>query len=212
MIAKILISSNFELIESQILDLLEKNGLKKEHPDVLYIEKGEKLGVGEARKIKDFLATKPYQADGKAVILEDGSVMTAEAQNTLLKTLEELPEKTLFIIGDSSENNFLPTVLSRCEIVMVNKPVILRRTAEGSELEKLINSTLEERFEYIEKCKDKDQLLKDLVKYYHQSLGLHLPGASVNSEFLKELLEAEKWASSNVNIRAILEYLMLRVT
>lgn len=198
MVAKILISTSVQIRRDSISEFLKQFKVKKEHPDVLYIADGEKLGVEQAKKIRDFLSTKPYQAEGKVVVLEDGSVLTHEAQNSLLKTLEELPERTLFILGAKSESNFLPTVLSRCEIVMLEGAA----GAQNEVVEKLINSTLEERFAYIEKLKDRDQFLKELIRYFHQNLPTDI-------HFLKELLEAEKWAASNVNPRAILEYLMM---
>ncbi len=203
MVAKILISPLIQTRQEAINKFLKDFKVKKEHPDVLYIGEGGKLGVEQAKTIRGFLSTKPYQAEGKVVILEDGSVLTDEAQNSLLKTLEELPEKTLFIIGAGSENSFLPTVLSRCEIVMLEGAAGVLNDVVG----KLINSTLKERFAYIEELKDKDQFLKSLVQYFHQNLASHPEDVHVN--FLKELLEAEKWAASNVNIRAILEYLMM---
>jgi len=53
------------------------------------------LGIAEARKIKEHLSLKPYSAKGIVIILEDASVMTPEAQNALLKTLEELAKEAL---------------------------------------------------------------------------------------------------------------------
>lgn len=72
------------------------------------------------------------------------------------------------------------------------------------DIEKLIGSSIEERFEFIEKLKDKESFLLSLVAYFHKKL-------PSNAEFVKELLQAEKWAKQNVNIRAILEYLMLKM-
>ena len=211
MLAKILISSDFDIIQIQIQTLLQQQNLKKDHVDVLYLEKGEKLGVEQSRKIKNFLSTKPYQAKGKAVILEDGRTLTPEAQNSLLKSLEELPKETLFLIGTSSENSFLPTILSRCELIYLHpRGVGIKLAKKTDDIEKLINCSLEERFAYIENCKEKTALLKDLIGYFHQNLASHMSSGNTKSiHFLTELLEAEKWANSNVNTRAILEYLML---
>ncbi len=179
------------------------------HPDVLYFKAGEKLGIGEARKIKEHFSLKPYSAKGRTVIIEDASVMTIEAQNALLKTLEEPPEEAILILGAPSDTNLLPTILSRCQIVILNPP----KAGEGSfanastyqeDIEKLLNSSIEERFEYIEKLKDRKEFLQGLLNYFHQKLPDHV-------EFTKELLQAEQWAKQNVNLRGILEYLMLKM-
>ena len=50
-----------------------------------------------------------------------------------------------------------------------------------------------------------DEFLKNLVSYFHRNLTSN----TKNKEFIKNLLTAEEWANQNVNIRAILEYLML---
>ncbi len=211
MIAKLLVSSNLQSRINQINLLLDK--LPVNHPDVLYIKAGEKLGIGEAKKIKDHLFLKPYSAKGRVVILEDMSPMTIEAQNSLLKTLEELPEEALIILGANSEQNLLPTVISRCELIVLTDHDMSLRGAKRRgnlptpDIEKLLNSNLEERFEYIEKLKERDELLKNLTLFWREKL-LENP-SSETKNFLKHLLEAEKWANQNVNIRATLEYLML---
>lgn len=205
MVAKILLSSDLEVLRNTINKYLSEKGLKLNHPDVFYLESGEKLGVEQAKKIKEFLSIKPFQAKGRGVVLENASLLTHEAQNALLKTLEELPEQTIFIMGATNDSSFLPTALSRCEIITLKSKETFNPTKTDSDIEKLLDATFEERFEYIEKLKDKELFLKELVSFFHYNLSKY----QNQSFFLSELLEAEKWSVSNVNIRAILEYLML---
>lgn len=169
------------------------------HPDVLYFKAGEKLGIAEARKIKEHFLLKPYSEKGRSVIVEDASKMTDEAQNALLKTIEELPQDAVFILGSTSDANLLPTILSRCQIEYLTAS---KTEIKTENIEKLLNSGIEDRFEYVEKTKDREELLNTLVLYFHQNV-IKYP------EFTAELLEAQKWAKQNVNIRGILEYLML---
>lgn len=56
---------------------------------------------------------KPIESDKKIFIINHGETMTAQAQNKLLKTLEEPPKNVYILIGATSEYGFLPTVLSR---------------------------------------------------------------------------------------------------
>lgn len=205
MIARLLISPSPELIKQEITKALAS--LHINHPDVLYFSPEAKLGIAEARKIKVHFSLKPYSGKGRVVVLENASALTPEAQNALLKTLEELPKDALFLLGANSDANFLPTILSRCQITYLNKPSTsdvdnLEYLGIQKDIEKLLNSNLEERFTYIEKLKDRAGFLKALTVYFHQNI-------SSNSAFLKELLKAEEWANQNVNMRAILEYLML---
>lgn len=159
------------------------------------------MGILEARKIKEHFFLKPYSAKGRTVIIKDAGVMTLEAQNALLKTIEELPDEAVFIMGSTSEANLLPTILSRCQIIKI-QDTRDKRQDNKEDVEKLLNSTVEERFEYVEKTKNKEELLSSLVAFFHQNI-LKFP------EFTGKLLQAEQWHKQNVNIRAILEYLML---
>lgn len=203
MIARLLISSepNFlkEEIQKSLASHLDNRNVN--HPDVLYFEAGSKLGIAEAKKIKEHFSLKPYSAKGRGVVLEDASVMTIEAQNALLKTLEELPREALLILGAYSDASFLPTVLSRCQVIRLQ--VTGYRIQEHKEnIEKLLNAPVAERFEFVEKLKNREEFLQALLLYFQQNL-LKYPAFAV------QLLQAEEWAKQNVNIRAILEYLML---
>lgn len=87
-------------------------------------EDGKAIGIESARQLERFLrlkvpGNKPYD---RAVIIEDGHLMTAEAQNALLKTLEEPPTGTIIIITVSYEPALLPTVRSRAQTITVQRP------------------------------------------------------------------------------------------
>jgi len=206
-IAKILISSSLKARVEEISKILSLLKLKNPHPDLLYFSSDSKLGIEQARKIKEHFSLKPYSAKGRGVILENASELTIEAQNALLKTLEELPKNALFILCANSDSKLLPTVLSRCQIEHLSTTNLpsgdpLPTTNYLEDIEKLLDSTIEERFEYIEKLKDREEFLQSLIIFFHKKL-------PSNAEFTKELLQAEEWANQNVNLRAILEYLML---
>lgn len=220
MVAKLIVSSLGKRIE-EIEKILEKHELKNPHPDLFYIPDGEKLGVEQSKKIRDHFAYKPNKAKGKAVAIESADNMTPEAQNALLKTIEELPENGLFLLGANSQASFLPTILSRCQIVILARP---GSTDSGvsdkpdpqndkylKDIEKLLESTIEERFEYIEKLKEKGEFLKALVIYFRGAFQSGIGGSRQKElvNFLNQLLTAEQWQKQNVNMRGILEYLML---
>ncbi|MDP3973840.1 MAG: hypothetical protein Q8P92_03325 [Candidatus Daviesbacteria bacterium] len=221
MIAKLLISADLEKINRKIGEILKEAGTSNPHSDLLYLDSTQKMGIEQAREIKKHLSFKPLQSKGKAVVLEEASNLTEEAQNALLKTLEELPEDAIFIMATDSESKLLPTVLSRCQIIrlqVTGYPPEARLAKGGSlqekdysqDVERLLRISVEQRFEYIEKLKDRKEFLHSLVSYFHQNLASHLTSGNTDyKNFLKELLQAEQWAAQNVNIRAILEYLML---
>lgn len=205
MIARLLISSNINIRVEGIKKILAShiNSEKTNHPDVLYFREDCKLGIAESRKITDHFSLRPYSAKGRVVVLEQADNLTTEAQNALLKTLEELPVDALFILGAASDANLLPTILSRCQIVRVQSSE-LKVQSYTEDIEKLLKATIEQRFEYIEKLKDKEEFLYALTYFFHKKL-------PADADFASKLLQAENWAKHNVNIRAILEYLMLEM-
>jgi len=99
--------------------------LSGNHPDLLLLERATgklSLGVGDVREGLAQLNTLPYEGGYRVWIITDAEKLTDEAQNALLKTLEEPPRRTLIVLVASQESALLPTVLSRCRIVRL-RPV-----------------------------------------------------------------------------------------
>ncbi|MDD3088349.1 MAG: DNA polymerase III subunit delta' [Candidatus Omnitrophica bacterium] len=86
------------------------------HPDVMWVkpEKNKYISIDDARKAKEFLSLKPYEAPYTVAVLEDAHMMKAESANALLKVLEEPPFSSLIILISSRKDLILPTVASRC--------------------------------------------------------------------------------------------------
>lgn len=95
------------------------------HPDVTIVthEKPNVISVEEIReKVVESIYTKPYESKYKIYVIPDAHLMNAQAQNALLKTIEEPPEYGIIILLTSNLNRLLETVLSRC-IVLNTKPI-----------------------------------------------------------------------------------------
>lgn len=101
-----------------------KQTVSKNQPDIKYVT-CEKSGIGvdEIREqINDDIDIKPYSSKYKIYIVPDSEKMTVQAQNALLKTIEEPPEYAIIILLTTNADIFLQTILSRC--VMLNiRPV-----------------------------------------------------------------------------------------
>lgn len=209
MIAKVFISENLEVRKNKLSEEFESLGLKLNHPDLLYISNKDKLGVEKTKVIKDFLNLKPYSANKKGVVLETGDDLTIQAQNSLLKILEELPENVFFLMGASSDESLLPTIKSRCELIFLETSDKSQESNGEflSEIEKLEQMSLEQRFILIEKIEEKAKFLEELIYFYRQKL---LKDSSY-LKFSTKLLQAQSFHKHNVNIRSILEYLMLNL-
>ena len=85
------------------------------NPDFSIINADEgKIKIEQIREMQRKIAEKPIISDKKVYIINDADKMTTEAQNCLLKTLEEPPEYITMILICSNENNLLSTIKSRC--------------------------------------------------------------------------------------------------
>lgn len=90
------------------------------HPDVFFIEpKGasHSVGIDEIREAINRANLKPYEGKKKVFIINSAHSMNAAASNAFLKTLEEPPDNTVFILISRSEKELLPTIASRSHTV-----------------------------------------------------------------------------------------------
>ena len=102
-----------------------KQALSHNQPDIIYVshEKPGTIGVEDIRaQINGDIDVKPYSSPRKIYIMNEGEKMTVQAQNALLKTLEEPPEYVVILILTTHMEALLPTILSRC-VVLNMKPV-----------------------------------------------------------------------------------------
>lgn len=93
-------------------------------PDILWVthEKAS-IGVDDIRtQVNADIQIKPYQSRYKIYIIDSADNMTENAQNALLKTIEEPPEYAIILLLVCSTQQLLPTILSRC-VVLNLKPV-----------------------------------------------------------------------------------------
>lgn len=102
-----------------------KQALSDNHPDIIYVthEKPNTVSVDDIRaQINNDVVIKPYSGRYKIYILNEAEKMTPQAQNAILKTLEEPPAYAVIILLTANVNSLLPTILSRC-VVLNMKPV-----------------------------------------------------------------------------------------
>lgn len=86
------------------------------HPDVIVVEPGETgtIKIEQIRDVIDRAGYRPFEGRRRAVIVDDADAMVPAAQSALLKTLEEPPSATVFLLVSAMPDALLPTVRSRC--------------------------------------------------------------------------------------------------
>ena len=96
-----------------------------DHPDVIFIkhEKPNTIGIDDVRRqIVEDVIKSPSKSKYKIYIMNEAEKMTAQAQNAILKTIEEPPAYAIFLLLTTSVEELLPTIISRC-VTLSMRPV-----------------------------------------------------------------------------------------
>jgi DNA polymerase-3 subunit delta' len=95
------------------------------HPDFRWEtvpEDRKTIGVDQTRKISEYMRLTSFQGGYKVVVIADTDLMTRNAANSLLKTLEEPAGDALIILVSGRPDGLLPTVRSRCQLLKFSRP------------------------------------------------------------------------------------------
>jgi len=98
--------------------------------DLYEIDAASNRGIDDIRELKEAVHTMPFESTHKVYIIDEVHMLTKEAFNALLKTLEEPPAHVVFILATTEEEKLLDTILSRCQVFKMHSPsrVVLAET------------------------------------------------------------------------------------
>ena len=108
--------------------------------DVVEIDAASNRGINEIRELRERVQFAPSQFRKKVYIIDEVHMLTSEAFNALLKTLEEPPEYVVFVLATTELHRVPATILSRCqryEFRRMTAPVIAKRLLEVAKREKI---------------------------------------------------------------------------
>lgn len=161
------------------------------HSDYFEINKEsvESIKIDEIREMQERISEKPITSNKKVYLINNAEKMTQEAQNCLLKTLEEPPDFITIILVSNNENTILPTIKSRCTKVAFTEENI----QELSEEEKQRYELLKKVFGNIEKYKSID-LLNNFDVLYKDKDNIFESLEFINMILIKKAKEDVKYA------------------
>lgn len=110
------------------------------HPDILEAEGGEAVRsfhIETVREVREDVFILPNEAQNKVYLLLNAQSMSPQAQNALLKVLEEPPSYAVFLLACDSKTKMLPTILSRVTTVALDAPVQELTAAAGKKEQKV---------------------------------------------------------------------------
>jgi DNA polymerase III subunit gamma/tau len=146
--------------------------------DVLEIDGASNRGIDDIRRINETAAYAPSHGKYKIYLIDEVHMLTKEAFNALLKTLEEPPQKVKFFFATTEPHKVLPTILSRCQRFDL-KPLSLSATQEklrvisrelNIEIEERVFALIAERAEG--SLRDAESLLDQMICYAEGAISL----------------------------------------
>jgi len=166
--------------------------------DVIEVDAASNRGIDDIRDLREKVNYAPNQARCKVYIIDEVHMLTKEAANALLKTLEEPPPYVIFVLATTEVHKVPPTILSRCQrfdFRRISQADVVSKLAricdtEGIKLEP-------EGLQLIAKSatgslRDAENLLEQLTTYYGTEIGLHQVQAILGitgDQRAKELVE-----------------------
>ena len=109
-----------------------KQSLSMNHPDIIRVqhEKPNTISVDDIRKqVNNDIMIKPYSGPYKIYIIAEADLLTVQAQNALLKTIEEPPEYAVIFLLTENAESLLPTIMSRCVMLKLRniRPTLIKK-------------------------------------------------------------------------------------
>lgn len=213
----ILVHRNSDSREAYLENFLKENTISLF--DVTRITGDTSIGIEEIRDMQKQLYLRPVKGDKKVIILEEAHTLTIEAQNALLKVLEEPPVHAVFFLSTATTDPLLPTILSRCSLVVleVEKQEFSPEqiTSLDEDIRLLFSPSIATRLSLAEKvASQKDAVgrwLQDIIIYLRQTvLDDITANQPTNPTILKNLQEAYRLiTTTNTNPRMVLEHFFL---
>lgn len=210
------------------------NGLDRVQQDRLVIQAADEeksVGIEKIRDLKEWSSFKPSEGKVKVAIIIEAQTLTTEAQNALLKTLEEPPKGTIIILSAPDKQNLLNTVTSRCFIkeLPFPDPIALGQNTETIDgiysIEYLLSTT---KKDFLELTENNSKILSDpkelltIIDSWLLKLRQLLIGKEIGKTFFLErgraldLLDQiitvkETLLRTNTNPRLLIETLFLNL-
>lgn len=141
-------------------NILNRNSSIESEPDFfkLEIENKTSFGIEEIRQLQRELNQKPFNSKAKVALIPESSRLTPEAQNALLKTLEEPPGRSYIILTAKDPSLLLPTVVSRCAPISLASSFYKELTSQEkkliNDLSQLLSQGYRKRLDYLEENRE----------------------------------------------------------
>ncbi|MGC8903350.1 MAG: DNA polymerase III subunit gamma/tau [Fervidobacterium sp.] len=181
------------------------------HLDVIELDAASNRGIDEIRKIRDGVNFTPVMGRYKVYIIDEVHMLTREAFNALLKTLEEPPQHVVFILATTNPEKIPPTIVSRCHVLE------FRNISEDDIIKRLREVSVSEGFDVTNGAlrkiakraagglRDALSILEQVVRYAGGEINenivdeaLGLVSEDIVNQFIKVILKDDKTSVENI--------------
>lgn len=215
----IISGGNSDLRNSKFKDLSKKTEFEND-PDLIWISAidGKKqISIAQIRESLKEQNFKPLKSEVKYILIVDSEKLGIEAQNSLLKSLEEPPEYICFVLLVNHYDNLIDTIRSRCILYDLGSSQKVECANEIINISDFMSSDIGKRIDMINKAKDKindriiaTEMLENWAWNLHKSILDSNP--SVNANAIKEIASIkDKILINNANVILSIEYLALYI-
>jgi len=217
-------------IETGLSLAINSIGQLQLNPDIhIILNEKDSLGIDAVKQLQKDLLFHPLILTKQIGLIPDAQKLTIEAQNALLKSLEEPSEHTIFILTVDNQENLLSTIRSRCIFFSLEKPPIDQVETVPTILPKIVRPeiltlNLVEKFEQIEILIEKekknkkviDNFLLELTEYFKAMLEESISENRIADikkyyDIIGRLVTSERRIKANCNKRFTLENLLLQI-
>jgi len=191
-----------------------KNNYAVADVDTFPIKPETSIGIAQVRQTLAKMKNLPLSGETKMLIIESMDKATVEAQNALLKILEEAPESTVIVMTALNENHILSTVLSRSQIIRDKKVDTPESNYLPEEnLAEIMSASAGQRLQlsenWIKTREDALLFLDKLTATLEKQLMSAQKGHLQIANSLRRSLQARKFLEGNVNYKLVIDIFLL---
>ena len=189
---------------------------------ITLVSDGPSIGIAETRLFIRSLSLAPHSGNSTAGIITDAHLLTAEAQQSLLKTLEEPPAHAYIFLGAEHDRQLLPTIASRCVTIAHTGNIVQQNNEEQSLVKESLSSLLAASSgERIRRIQDIGKSKEDIDHWIDVALHV-LQNQLTNDEkkigesskirsLIHHLLHAKKYLANNIQPLLLIEHAFLMI-
>ena len=172
-------TTDYDLKSELVLDIIDGKSM-----DVIEIDGASNRGIDEIRELRENIKFMPVSGKFKVIIIDEVHMLTTQAFNALLKTLEEPPQHVKFILATTDVHKVPQTIISRCQrfdFLPLSNPTISDRLKYITESE---NQSIDEKSLSMIASKSEGSM-RDALSYLDQVLVL---GNDITFDIVQDLL------------------------